>query len=655
MLAKLALRNVRRQIGNYLIYFITVVFTVSLIFAVNNIIYNEQLQTYAESIQDLKAGLVAITVIIALIVAFVLGYATSFMLHLRKREFGTYLTLGMTRKNILSIFILETMIMCFAALGLGLILGLFMYQGMLGIIANLLEMEFSFAAYSPQGLLLTIILVASIFILSSFTSTIYLKKVSIYSLINKDEKIKKYVRHPFLWMSVALISFAAIILSCFIFGNSIKSIIDATSTGGMMFASLALLSFSLIMFHIAISRSLINILLKNKKFCSRGTNTFTLRGISRKLNSNSIMAGILAFLLSFAVIGSNVSFAQKAFENISLEKNFPFDISASLDIDTGQTPPVSIEQAEKIIEKYSAIQQIIRYNIYTSNDNYLHGFTRWSGEGYEGLYDSFITESDFNKLQVALNREPVNLNGEFIIISDTPSVWNNDFSSSQLNINGQLYDYGGMSNEFPFSIYTYMVAVVPDKAADNMQIQAQCAAIDLQSDTFDARSLRDELSYIYEYESGYSYNRCDYRIKEYSRLERNGTSAIFVVGALYIAVVFVFMVMAILALKTLSSISEDKRRYEILYSLGANEHEQNKTLFRQTFSFFFIPFVIPMLLSFPTSYFCNQIMTLNGFGSHNFYVYKIAGLIVLVLTLVYLLYFTATYLIAKRNIIKRGI
>ena len=68
--------------------------------------------------------------------------------------------------------------------------------------------------------------------------------------------------------------------------------------------------------------------------------------------------------------------AQKAFENISLEKNFPFDISASLDMDTGQTPPVSIEQAEKIIEKYSAIQQIIRYNIYTSNDNYLHGFTR---------------------------------------------------------------------------------------------------------------------------------------------------------------------------------------------------------------------------------------------------------------------------------------
>mgnify|MGYP006910807340 CR=1 FL=1 len=108
MFAKLAFRNVKRQIGNYLIYFITVSITVALMFAVNSVIFNTQLQAYASTIQTLRSALIMITVFVSLIVAFVLGYATSFMLKLRKREFGTYLTLGMTRKNILSIFSFTT-------------------------------------------------------------------------------------------------------------------------------------------------------------------------------------------------------------------------------------------------------------------------------------------------------------------------------------------------------------------------------------------------------------------------------------------------------------------------------------------------------------------------------------------------------------------
>ena len=101
MYAKLAVKNVRRQIGNYMIYFITITLTVALMFSINNVLYSESLSVFAETVKDMRGGLIALFYFIALIVAFVLGYATSFMLKLRKREFGTYLTLGMKRKNIL--------------------------------------------------------------------------------------------------------------------------------------------------------------------------------------------------------------------------------------------------------------------------------------------------------------------------------------------------------------------------------------------------------------------------------------------------------------------------------------------------------------------------------------------------------------------------
>ena len=148
MLAKLAARNVRRQIGNYVIYFITVSLTVGLMFAVNGAIFEEQLVAHAQAITELRMGLIAITVLVSLIVAFVLGYATSFMLRLRKREFGTYLTLGMTRKNILQIFVLETLILCSVALCAGLALGLLFYQGLMAVITKITDVTFTIAAYS---------------------------------------------------------------------------------------------------------------------------------------------------------------------------------------------------------------------------------------------------------------------------------------------------------------------------------------------------------------------------------------------------------------------------------------------------------------------------------------------------------------------------
>ena len=655
MFAKLASRNVKRQIGNYLIYFITVSLTVALMFAVNNIVFNEQLQKYAESMSELRSGLITIIVFVALIVAFVLGYATSFMLKLRKREFGTYLTLGMTRKNILTIFIMETMIMCAAALVIGILCGLFLYQGAMMIMTNLMEMEFTFAAYSLQGLVLTIVLVCGVFLLASLTSAVYLKRVSIYNLIHGDKMVEKTVKHPGFWLAVMLVSFGAIIGSCILFHAEIERTFLGNSNGGGMFLSMAILAVTIVLFHIGLARSVVNLMLKSKRFCARGTNTFTLRQLSGKLGANSVMAGILAFLISFAVIGANVSFVQKVSEQAALDQYYPFDISAALDTENGK-PHVSLVEAKKMINDYKQIEFSIPYNIYTTGNNYLHSFTKWSDEGYNGLMDSLVAESDYNRLLAALGKEPIQLNNGFKVVSDTPQIMQYDFSEAELGLNGGAYRFEGFSDEMPMAAYAYFFAVVPDEAVKDMAVQTECAAIDMRDGKYDAEGLRKALSYEHISGNGsYTYERCDYKIKEYARIQRNSSSAIFVVGALYISVIFVFMAMAILALKTLSELSDDKQRYRILFRLGAGYQEQRRTLFRQIFSFFLLPFALPMLLSIPTTFICGQIMKFGGFSELIGQSYSNSVVISLTLIAIYTLYFMATYLIAKRNIISERV
>ena len=80
MFAKLALRNVRRQIGSYLIYFVTVALSIALMFAVNNLSYSDRIRSLAEDSSDVRTMFTMVTVLSCLVTSLVLSYATGFML-----------------------------------------------------------------------------------------------------------------------------------------------------------------------------------------------------------------------------------------------------------------------------------------------------------------------------------------------------------------------------------------------------------------------------------------------------------------------------------------------------------------------------------------------------------------------------------------------
>ncbi len=662
MLAKLALRNVKRQIGNYFIYFMTVSLTVALLFAVVNIIFGDNLQRFTFSSKQLKSALLGFVILISFIVAFVLSYATSFMLKLRKREFGTYLTLGMSRRNILTLFLSETLLICIVALGLGLALGLFLYQGMAAVFMHILETEFTLAAYSQKGLLLTIFLTLGIFLLASLTSAIYLKRVSIYDLIHGGKKVEKSVKHPLFWTLAALLSFIILVGSILFFNRELEQNILHEDTAEGLLSALFALALSLIIFHIALAKSLMYIFLHRKNFCCRGTNTFLLRQLSGTLSSSSIMLGFLAFLLSFAVIGSNVCFLEKTVEESFLNQLYPCDIryekilkpefsSVNSSPEEG-IPPV---KAEEIIEKYIKIENKHEYAFYTTGRYDFYNQTRWSGEGYEVLIDSFMKLSDFNALIMPLGYEAVTLQQEYLIVARRVEIAQLDWSRFTFEQNGVSYQFHSIHQEYPKFNYQHFYVVLPDEAFDGMELARKYIDYTTEKKKYDARSLSEELSYPAENtweDQGGTYLASDYSLREAARESLNAGNAILVVGALFTAAIFLFMAMAILALKTLSALSSDKHRYEILDRLGAGTALQKRTLACQIFSFFMLPFLIPLLLGIPTALISHNMFTLLGIPSPTLQICTIASSIAAVMLFIYLLYYIATYHIAKRAVIR---
>ena len=186
MFAKLALRNVRRQIGSYLIYFVTVALSIALMFAVNNLSYSDRICSLAEDSSDVRTMFTMVTVLSCLVTSLVLSYATGFMLKLRRKEFGMYLTLGMTRRNIQTLFACETGILSFLAMLAGMGAGLVIFQLLVALFSSLMELPFAVSAYSAQGILLTLAVSLGMFLLSTLVSLRYLKKTSMAELLKAE-------------------------------------------------------------------------------------------------------------------------------------------------------------------------------------------------------------------------------------------------------------------------------------------------------------------------------------------------------------------------------------------------------------------------------------------------------------------------------------
>lgn len=668
MFTKLAVRNVRRQMGNYLIYFMTVAFTVALLFAVNNITYSKELQALAKDYDSMSDMLTVETVFVFLIVSFLLSYTTSFMLKLRKREFGTYLTLGMNRRNILTLFLCETLLLCGVALGVGILMGLAIFQCFMALIMKLMEMPVVVSGYSPKGLRLTVILVVSIFFVSSLGSALYLKRVSIYNLIHGEKKTERGVRNPGAWLLLALLALAFLLFHIWGIYEEMKRLLltNASDTSDLL-QKICLLAASLVVLHIAAARGIVGLLLKNKRRKSRGTNTFLWRQLSSSLTANSVLLGIMAALLGFSVICADTSFIDKILEEEALRRDFPYDIMYASSLSGAgyvQNPDaISQEAAEEAIETYADIESCHRYALYTTGESFFYSFTRYAGTGDNLLHDYYMKLSDFNEYIQPLGYEPVTLDDEFFVVVNDREMAKTDWSKARPVLNGKEYHYTAAPyEEYKIFQYIFFFVVVPDEAVLQMHAESDFAFYNLVDGSYDLDSLKklqQELTYRttvideFAFGAGEEIEKevCDYSFCEFSRQERLETVAIVVVGAMYLAAIFLLMVMAILALKTLSNLPDDKKRYRLLANLGTGTREQSRTLFRQIFSFFFLPFAVPILLSVPTALIAARLMQMCDFADQVGKIYLIAASVAAVMTLIYVLYFTATYLIAKRNVI----
>ncbi|MDE6701480.1 MAG: FtsX-like permease family protein, partial [Acetatifactor sp.] len=126
-LSKLSLRNAKRQAKDYLVYFVTIVLTVALIYAFNGLVFSEELLALSYLMESLPLMVTLASIVVVCIMGWLVHYTTGFMLSRRSREFGTYILIGLENKQVARLFFLENLAVGSCALATGILLGNLIY------------------------------------------------------------------------------------------------------------------------------------------------------------------------------------------------------------------------------------------------------------------------------------------------------------------------------------------------------------------------------------------------------------------------------------------------------------------------------------------------------------------------------------------------
>ena len=303
MLGKLSFRNAKRQAKDYIIYFITVIISVALMFSFNSIAVSDDISELASWMKYFSKSIMAISVIIVLVMAWLINYTMRFMLEKRSKEFGTYEILGIEKKSISNMFTLENLIIGTIAFVIGIGIGTFLYQIFTSIIMNLFNQPYQIEiAFRFKAVGMTAIYFFGIFLLVLLNCRRKIKKTKVYDLLyadkkNENNRIKSAKGNILVFMVSIVLLVAALWLNHKEFSNA-----DHMSGLNILFAIMMLI-IGIYLFYISLSSFIVKRYLDNKARKYKKDNLFLYRNLTSKINTMSLSMGTIAVMFTIILIG----------------------------------------------------------------------------------------------------------------------------------------------------------------------------------------------------------------------------------------------------------------------------------------------------------------------------------------------------------------
>ncbi len=683
MLFKLSLKNIQKSVKDYAIYFFTLILGVAIFYIFNSIESQTIMMNISKNTLDIielmNNMLSGVSVFVSFILGFLIVYASRFLIKRRNKEFGVYLTLGMSKKKISFILLIETLMIGIISLVIGLGIGILLSQLMSVFVANMFEAdieEFQFV-FSQSAAIKSCLYFSIMYLIVMVFNTFSISKCKLIDLLHgkkKSEKIK--IKNPLVCILVFLISSSFLGYAYYLVTGGLVKLQNANE----IYIPIAIGCFTTFLIFWSLSGLILKIVMSFKNIYYRGLNSFTLRQISSKVNTTVFQMTIICLMLfvTICVLSSALSIKNSMTANLNTLAPADIQLLQPMNIKedraakytTSQISHSNLTSLEVLnalgISLEHDLKDIVSINYYstpaltfrdtfgTTLEQVQKQFRFLSFDTQENI----IKLSDYNKLATLFERETYTLNSnEYMIIGDFDSMTSLRnialASGEKISIFGATLfpKYSECKDgiiEMSSGHINSGMFIVPDEIVDENFLVANLLTANYKANTkeekvkIEKQLLDIEESNVYILPEGTT----RLTIAEASL----GLGGLVTFIGLYLGIIFLISSAAILALKELSESSDNKERFRILRKIGADERNINRALFSQIGIFFLFPLLLAIIHSIFGIQFCNSI--LETFGND-----KLLPSIVmtaLFIILIYGGYFLLTYYCSK-NIIKERV
>ena len=653
MYSKLAFRNIRRSLRDYIIYFVTLTLTAALMYSFLALGFSPDILAMTENMSMLTTGILILSVLIAFMSSFVIGYAIRFMLGQRKKEFAAYELMGMEVKTVRNLFLVENGIIGGVAFLLGTLVGTGLSGLLNQVVQNIFEIPHTYRVlFSFRAWGMTLFFFILMYGFGMFRAAKVIRRQKVIDLLYDNQKNEE-IRFQSLHRSVLtdLLSVAAMIAGVILLE---KGLHIQTNEALLYFGGACLLILvGVYELHRNIPVLLYQFAKRNPHRKYREENLFFLGQIGRRIQSSGRTMAVVAILLTISLATMFLGLTMGAGYKANMEAYYPYDAGVAIDAPLTKN---SMDSVLSFVDERCKVEDSVTYYLYAVPD-----------EAIEAL-----SLSDYNHLREILGLSPVSINNnEFFVHCDT---WNymDDIrqrleQQPEITLNGQTLTVAETPiltepmEQYQMAGTNGYVLVLPDEAASQLSGEKIRLVMKLEGGGYP--ELRSELrqflnsgKWLPDIQPGQELPErvtMGVTVKAWGVANSlTGFTTISFCG-LYLSIIFIILSCSVLAFEQLSAIDKNQKNYAVIDWLGVSGQKQASLVRKELSTVFLIPLFFPIVLTIllvvGTQLFFGEAILQEGLVL--FY-----GLVtVLLFCAIYLTYFGATMFLFKRVILRPGL
>lgn len=565
MLTKLSLGSMRKRFKDYLVLLFGLTMSISIFYMFETLAQNKVFVESNALIGSIMFIFHVGSFLLAAITLFYIFYATSFMLSMRQKEMGMYMTLGAKKHKVTQLMFFETFFIGVISLVVGLIVGVGLAQGIASLL--MVQLDFSadgFQAFYMSSLLTTVIFYVALFLLTSIVNAVKIARKSVLDLLHAGQK------HDLMKAKGGLTILGVIFSIIFIgVGYLAMANMGTLMQFGVVIAAVSTTIGTYLLF-IALLPYLMKKVKGIRTLNEKGINSFTLGQLRFRINNLTKVLATVAMLvaLGLGAMAAGLSF----YNNVELQAGM---VHAN---DVAIHQPM--EKDRQLVGEMDVVEKNTYH--YKLNDDGVYFLKKDLVE-----HPPFVKLFDPKSMELP-EAEQVSVSlpdGKYTLAegqNTIPEPWATALTL-ELRANQQMFEERDV---YIYDQANYQTLPMDEKSVLNVRVEDFTNALPQIMELEERQLKLADMTDGNVMESGS-------KLSQYLALKDIASGTIFM--GFFLGIAFLMMMASVLMFKLLSSATADTHRYSMLRKIGVRKTLLVKSIYRELLLVFLFPAVVGLM------------------------------------------------------------